>query len=38
MEKDDVKKLKKLGRWVMIHKFYPQFVLSQQKAYLLHQD
>ena len=38
MDKNDVQKLKKLGRWVMIHKMYPQYVLSQQKAYLLNQD
>ena len=38
MDKDDVKKLKKLGRWVMIHKMYPQYVLSQHKVYLLNQD
>jgi hypothetical protein len=38
MDKNDVQKLKKLGRWVMIHKMFPQFVLSSQKAYLLNQE
>jgi len=38
MDKNDVKKLKQLGRWIMIHKMYPQYVLSQQNAYLLNQD
>ena len=38
MDKEEVKQLRKLGRWVMIHKMYPQYVLSQQKAYLLNQD
>lgn len=38
MDKHDVKALKKLGRWVMIHKMYPQYVLSHQTAYLLNQE
>jgi hypothetical protein len=35
IDKDDVKELKKLGRWVCIHKMYPGFVVSEKKAYLL---
>jgi hypothetical protein len=39
MDKTDVTKLKKLmSRWVCIHSNYPQFVISQNSAYLLHQD
>ena len=38
MDKEEVKALEKLGRWVMIHKMYPQYVLSQQTAYLLNQS
>jgi len=36
LEKDDIKKLKKLGRWVLFHKSYPQYMISGQKAELLH--
>ena len=35
MEKDAVKELKRLGRWVCLHKQYPAFVMSEKKAYLL---
>jgi len=38
MEKDEVKKLKKLGRWTLIHTQYPQYILSSQYAEILHQD
>ena len=38
MEKDEVKALKKLGRWVMIKKMYPQIILSTNTAVVLHQD
>lgn len=38
LEKDDIKKLKKLGRWVCLHKSYPQYLISSQYAMLLHQD
>lgn len=38
MEREDMKRLKKLGRWVAIHKNYPQYMISQYTAELLHQD
>ena len=38
LEKDDIKKLKKLGRWVCLGKQYPQYLISSQYATLLHQD
>ncbi len=38
LDPEDIKKLKKLGRWVCIHKIYPQYILSSQTAYMLHQD
>jgi hypothetical protein len=38
MEKADIQNLKRLGRWVLIHKNYPQFILSKNKAKILHQD
>lgn len=38
LEKDDIKELKKLGRWVCLHKSYPQYMISSQYAKLLHQD
>lgn len=37
MEKEQVLDLKRLGRWVCIFKNYPSYVISAQKAYLLHQ-
>lgn len=37
LDKEDVKELKKRGRWVMIHKNYPSFVLSAHEANMLHQ-
>jgi hypothetical protein len=36
MESDDVKKLKTLGRWVMIKKGYPQLLVSEHLAKILH--
>lgn len=38
MERDDVKKLKKLGRWVCFSKMYPQYLISSQYAEILHKD
>lgn len=35
MERDEVKALKKLGRWVCLHKNYPQLLVSSQKCMLL---
>lgn len=37
MDKEQVKPLKKLGRWVMLAKNYPSYILSAHNAYLLHQ-
>jgi hypothetical protein len=36
MDKEDIMGLKKRGRWVMIHKNYPSWVLSAHDANLLH--
>jgi len=38
MDADDIKRLRRLGRWVCIHKTYPPFVLSQNEAFLLNAD
>lgn len=38
LEKDDIKRLKRLGRWVLLHKSYPQYLLSAQTCELLHLD
>ena len=38
MEKDDVKALKKLGRWVCVAKNYPQHLISAHSAKILHTD
>lgn len=38
MDKEDIVQLKKRGRWVMIHKNYPSYVLSAHEANLLHQS
>jgi hypothetical protein len=35
MTKDDVRDLKKMGRWVCIYKHYPQWLVSQQHARVL---
>ena len=37
LTKDEVQGLKKLGRWVMIHKNYPQYLIAANTAYLLNQ-
>jgi hypothetical protein len=36
LDKEDIAALKKRGRWVMIHKNYPSFILSANEANLLH--
>lgn len=36
LERDDIKKLKKLGRWVCFGKMYPQYLLSGHKGMMLH--
>jgi type II secretory pathway predicted ATPase ExeA len=36
LSNDDIKDLKKLGRWVVIYKNFPPLVISAHKAYLLH--
>ena len=36
MDKEDIIKLKRRGRWVLIHKNYPSYVISCQEANLLH--
>lgn len=36
MDKEDIITLKKRGRWVLIHKNYPSYVISQHEANLLH--
>lgn len=38
MEADEVKALKKMGRWVCIHKCYPQWLVSEHEAKILNQD
>lgn len=37
MTKDDVKDLKKMGRWVCIYKHYPQWLVASNHARILHQ-
>jgi hypothetical protein len=37
LSKDEVHQLKKLGRWVMVHKNYPQYLISAHTARLLNQ-
>jgi len=37
MDREQIKPLKKLGRWVMLAKNYPSYILSAHNAYLLHQ-
>lgn len=34
---DEIQGLKKLGRWVCIHKCFPQYILSEHSAYMLNQ-
>lgn len=36
MDKEDIVKLKRRGRWIMIHKNYPSYVISAHEANLLH--
>jgi hypothetical protein len=36
MDKEDIAGLKKRGRWVLIHKNYPSYVISAHEANLLH--
>ena len=38
MEKEDVKELRKLGRWVCVGKNYPQHLISSHTAKILHQS
>ena len=38
MRRDDIRNLKKLGRWVCIFKNYPQYMISQYKAQILNTD
>lgn len=38
LEKDEVKSLRKMGRYVMASKVYPQYLLSAHEAKLLHQE
>lgn len=37
MTKDEVRELKKMGRWVCVQKHFPQWLLAKQHARLLHQ-
>lgn len=36
LDKEQIQQMKKLGRWVCIHKNYPVYVLSAHSAYLPH--
>jgi len=38
MSKEDIQELRRMGRWVCIYKNYPQFLISQHTAKLLHQE
>lgn len=38
MNPEEVKGLRKLGRWICVSKNFPQYLLSQHTAKLLHQD
>ena len=38
MTKDDIRDLKKMGRWVCIYKHFPQYLISQTHARLLVRD
>ena len=38
LSKEEIHKLKKLGRWVLISKNYPQYLISLHTAKVLHQD
>jgi hypothetical protein len=36
LDKENIKELKKLGRWVLVHRMYPQYILSNQTCNLPH--
>lgn len=36
LDKDDIRGLRKLGRWVLFHKGYPQYQMSSQTCRILH--
>jgi hypothetical protein len=38
MTKDDIHSLRKMGRWVCLHKNYPQYLISAHEAKILHQE
>jgi len=38
MSKEDIHELRRMGRWVCIYKNYPQFLISQHTAKILHQE
>lgn len=38
MSKEDIHELRRMGRWVCIFKNYPQFLISQHTAKILHQE
>jgi hypothetical protein len=38
MDADEIKNLRKLGRWVCVSKNFPQYLISQHTAKVLHQD
>ena len=38
LNKEEIHQMKKLGRWVLISKNYPQYLISQHTAKVLHQD
>jgi Cdc6-like AAA superfamily ATPase len=38
MSKDDIRDLKKMGRWVMIYKSFPQYLISSSHARMLIRD
>jgi len=38
MDQDQIKELRKLGRWISVSKNYPQYLVSQHYAKVLHQE
>jgi len=38
LSKEEIQNMKKLGRWVLISKNYPQYMISQHTAKILHQE
>ena len=38
MNRDEIRKLKKLGRWVVVHKNFPNYLVSQYTAEILNMD